>query len=149
MQRSGAAAASNGALRAPPPRPTLGAPAPPRPSQDGQGQPPQLPEQEGAPACNKKRACPLACPLAAYACAAALCCRFLPPSPRSPLPPTPPPPDLQGWHPGSYKNTEKVWQKEQEAAAEQRKLEELRKQMEDERRANEYVEIAASAGHKR
>ncbi|KAI8472763.1 MAG: hypothetical protein J3K34DRAFT_367180 [Monoraphidium minutum] len=55
----------------------------------------------------------------------------------------------KGWHPGSFKNTEKVWKKEQEAAEEQRKLEELQKQMEDERRANEYVEIAASAGHKR
>jgi hypothetical protein len=55
----------------------------------------------------------------------------------------------QGWHPGSFKNTEKVWKKEAEAEAEQRKLEELRKQLEDEKKANEYVEIAESAGHKR
>lgn len=55
----------------------------------------------------------------------------------------------QGWHPGSFKNTEKVWKKEQEAEAEKRKMEELQKQLEDERKANEYVEIAAAAGHKR
>jgi hypothetical protein len=42
-----------------------------------------------------------------------------------------------------------VWKKEQEAAAEERKLEELRKQLEDEKKANEYVEIAEAAGHKR
>jgi hypothetical protein len=55
----------------------------------------------------------------------------------------------KGWHPGSFRNTEKVWKKEQQAAEEQRKLEELQKQLEEERRANEYVEIAAAAGHKR
>ena len=55
----------------------------------------------------------------------------------------------KGWHPASFKNTEKVWKKEQEAAAEERKLEELRKQLADERRANEYVELADKAGHKR
>ena len=42
-----------------------------------------------------------------------------------------------------------MWKKEQEAAEEERKLEELRKQLEEEKRANEYVEIAASAGHRR
>lgn len=66
-----------------------------------------------------------------------------------PLCARPPPPPTQGWHPGSFRNTEKVWKKEQEAAAEDRKLEELRKQLEDEKKANEYVELAAAAGHRR
>jgi hypothetical protein len=45
-------------------------------------------------------------------------------------------------------NLEEVWKREQAAAAEQRKLEELRKQYEDERKNAEFTEMAAAAGFK-
>jgi hypothetical protein len=52
------------------------------------------------------------------------------------------------WHPGRFQNQEEVWKREQAAAAEQRKLEELRKQYEDERKNEEYTDIAVQAGYK-
>ena len=43
--------------------------------------------------------------------------------------------------------TLQVWKREQQAAAEKKKLEELRKQYEDERKNQELVQLAESAGH--
>lgn len=52
------------------------------------------------------------------------------------------------WHPGRLSNVENVWKKEQEHAKEQNKLEDLRKQIADERQKEELEMIAAAAGHK-
>jgi len=43
-------------------------------------------------------------------------------------------------------NLEKVWKKEQEAEAEKRKLEELRKQYEEERSKDEFITMGEQAG---
>ncbi|KAL6763689.1 hypothetical protein V8C86DRAFT_192422 [Haematococcus lacustris] len=51
------------------------------------------------------------------------------------------------WHPGRFQNQEEVWKREQKAAAEQKKLEELRQQYEDERKNQEIIQIAQDAGH--
>ena len=40
-----------------------------------------------------------------------------------------------------------VWKRQQAAAAEARKAEELKKQLEEERKQNEYLQLAESAGH--
>ena len=45
-------------------------------------------------------------------------------------------------------NQEKVWKKEEERAKEQSKLEDIRKQIADERQKEELEMIAAAAGHK-
>jgi hypothetical protein len=50
------------------------------------------------------------------------------------------------WHPGSFRNQEEVWKREQQAAAEERKLNEMRKQLEEERKKHEYSQIAHDAG---
>ena len=50
------------------------------------------------------------------------------------------------WHPGSFRNQEEVWKREQKAEAEERKLEELRKQLVDERKKEEFSQIAHDAG---
>jgi hypothetical protein len=50
------------------------------------------------------------------------------------------------WHPGSFRNQEEVWKREQQAAVEERKLEDLRKQLEDERKKQEFSQIAHDAG---
>jgi hypothetical protein len=53
------------------------------------------------------------------------------------------------WHPARFSNQEEVWKREQAKAAEERKAEELRKQLEEERKQNEFVQLAESAGHLR
>ena len=50
------------------------------------------------------------------------------------------------WHPGSFQNQEEVWKREQEALREKRKLEELRKQIEEERGKEELLAVAEAAG---
>ena len=40
-----------------------------------------------------------------------------------------------------------VWKRQEAAKAEERKADELRKQLEEERKANEYLQIAEQAGH--
>jgi hypothetical protein len=52
------------------------------------------------------------------------------------------------WHPASFRNVEEVWKREQQAAAEARKAEELRKQIEDERKRSELTQVAEDAGFK-
>lgn len=52
------------------------------------------------------------------------------------------------WHPGRLSNIENVWKKEQEHIKEQNKLEDLRKQIADERQKEELEMVAAAAGHK-
>lgn len=51
------------------------------------------------------------------------------------------------WHPASYRNVEEKWKREQQAEAEKRKVEELQKQLEDERKKNEFVQLAQDTGH--
>uniref|UniRef100_A0A804JYC9 CBF1-interacting co-repressor CIR N-terminal domain-containing protein n=1 Tax=Musa acuminata subsp. malaccensis TaxID=214687 RepID=A0A804JYC9_MUSAM len=51
-----------------------------------------------------------------------------------------------GWHTGSLRNIENVWKAEQKHEAEQRKLEELRKQIQDERENSEFLLLQGQAG---
>jgi hypothetical protein len=51
------------------------------------------------------------------------------------------------WHPSSNRNMEEKWKREQKAEAEQKKLEELQNQMEEERKRGEFLDLAASTGH--
>lgn len=53
------------------------------------------------------------------------------------------------WHPARVQNLEEVWKREQKAIAEEQKAEELRKQIEEERKRGEYLQMAADAGHLR
>ncbi|GAX83794.1 hypothetical protein CEUSTIGMA_g11219.t1 [Chlamydomonas eustigma] len=53
------------------------------------------------------------------------------------------------WHPARFSNQEEVWKREAAAAAEAKKAEELRKQLEEERKKNEFIQMAEDAGHLR
>lgn len=55
----------------------------------------------------------------------------------------------KSWHPRLQKNQEKVWLHEQEALAERKKLEELRKERDQERQMQELQRIHEAAGGKR
>lgn len=55
----------------------------------------------------------------------------------------------KSWHPLLHSNQEKVWLQEQEAAAERKKLEELRKEREHERQMQELQRIHEEAGGKK
>ncbi|XP_010913241.1 uncharacterized protein [Elaeis guineensis] len=52
----------------------------------------------------------------------------------------------KGWHTGSLRNIENVWKAEQKHEAEQRKLEELRKQIQEERERSEFRLLQEQAG---
>ncbi|XP_047972819.1 pre-mRNA-splicing factor CWC25 homolog [Salvia hispanica] len=52
----------------------------------------------------------------------------------------------KGWHTGSLRNIENVWKAEQKHEAEQRKLEELRKQIHEERDRAEFRQLQEQAG---
>lgn len=52
----------------------------------------------------------------------------------------------KGWHTGSLRNIENVWKAEQKHDAEQKKLEELRKQIHEERERSEFRQIQEAAG---
>nr|XP_043624245.1 pre-mRNA-splicing factor CWC25 homolog [Erigeron canadensis] len=52
----------------------------------------------------------------------------------------------KGWHTGSLRNIENVWKAEQKHDAEQRKLEELRKQIREEREKSEFRLLQEQAG---
>ncbi|XP_076886005.1 uncharacterized protein LOC143535710 isoform X2 [Bidens hawaiensis] len=52
----------------------------------------------------------------------------------------------KGWHTGSLRNIENVWKAEQKHEAEQRKLEELRKQIHEEREKAEFRALQEQAG---
>ncbi len=56
---------------------------------------------------------------------------------------------MQGWHPGNQRNQEKVWKKEQEAIAEKKQVDELRKQYEEARQKEEVEAMAVAAGVKK
>lgn len=53
------------------------------------------------------------------------------------------------WHPARPQNLEEVWKREQKAAAEAKKTEELRRQLEEERKRSEFVQMAMDTGHLR
>ncbi|XP_010928163.1 uncharacterized protein [Elaeis guineensis] len=52
----------------------------------------------------------------------------------------------KGWHTGSLRNIENVWKAEQKHEAKQRKLEELRKQIQEERESSEFRQLQEQAG---
>uniref|UniRef100_A0A2P2IPR3 CBF1-interacting co-repressor CIR N-terminal domain-containing protein n=2 Tax=Rhizophora mucronata TaxID=61149 RepID=A0A2P2IPR3_RHIMU len=52
----------------------------------------------------------------------------------------------KGWHTGSLRNIENVWKAEQKHESEQKKLEELRKQIQDERERSEFRLLQQQAG---
>ncbi|CAJ1962803.1 unnamed protein product [Sphenostylis stenocarpa] len=52
----------------------------------------------------------------------------------------------KGWHTGSLRNIENVWKAEQKHEAEQKKLEELRKQIQEERERTEFRLLQEKAG---
>ncbi|KAI5080468.1 hypothetical protein GOP47_0003651 [Adiantum capillus-veneris] len=52
----------------------------------------------------------------------------------------------KGWHTGSLRNIENVWKAEQKHEAEKRKLEELKKQINEEREAQEFRLLQEQAG---
>lgn len=52
----------------------------------------------------------------------------------------------KGWHTGSLRNIETVWKAEQKHESEQKKLEELRKQIQDEREKSEFRTMQEQAG---
>lgn len=52
----------------------------------------------------------------------------------------------KGWHTGSLRNIENVWKAEQKHEAEQKKLEELRKQIHEERERSEFRQLQEQAG---
>lgn len=52
----------------------------------------------------------------------------------------------KGWHTGSLRNIENVWKAEQKHDAEQKKLEELRKQIHEERERSEFRQLQQQAG---
>ncbi|THG01357.1 hypothetical protein TEA_010248 [Camellia sinensis var. sinensis] len=52
----------------------------------------------------------------------------------------------KGWHTGSLRNIENVWKAEQKHDAEQKKLEELRKQIHEERERSEFRLLQEQAG---
>ncbi|KAJ9183183.1 hypothetical protein P3X46_007085 [Hevea brasiliensis] len=52
----------------------------------------------------------------------------------------------KGWHTGSLRNIENVWKAEQKHDAEQKKLEELRKQIQEERERSEFRLLQEQAG---
>eukprot|EP00252_Welwitschia_mirabilis_P011714 TRINITY_DN2608_c0_g1_i1.p1 TRINITY_DN2608_c0_g1~~TRINITY_DN2608_c0_g1_i1.p1 ORF type:complete len:502 (-),score=90.78 TRINITY_DN2608_c0_g1_i1:162-1667(-) len=52
----------------------------------------------------------------------------------------------KGWHTGSLRNIENVWKAEQKHEAEQKKLEELRKQIQEEREKDEFRQLQEQAG---
>ncbi|PIA52701.1 hypothetical protein AQUCO_01000517v1 [Aquilegia coerulea] len=52
----------------------------------------------------------------------------------------------KGWHTGSLRNIENVWKAEQKHDAEQRKLDELRKQIQEEREKSEFRQLQEQAG---
>lgn len=55
----------------------------------------------------------------------------------------------KGWHPGSLRNQEAVWKKEQEKDAEDRKLDEFKQHVELERQKEELEGLAKAAGIKK
>ena len=52
----------------------------------------------------------------------------------------------KGWHTGSLRNIENVWKAEQKHEAEQKKLDELRKQIQEERERTEFRLLQEKAG---
>ncbi|CAN8066681.1 unnamed protein product [Agarophyton chilense] len=52
----------------------------------------------------------------------------------------------KSWHTGNIKNNEKVWLKEQEEAKEKSRIEELRKQIEEERKLKEAEDLEVKSG---
>ncbi|GAA6012963.1 hypothetical protein JCM11491_000922 [Sporobolomyces phaffii] len=52
----------------------------------------------------------------------------------------------KSWHTGTFQNQERVWKKEQEALAERKKVQQLQKELEQERAVQELQRLQAEAG---
>ncbi len=52
----------------------------------------------------------------------------------------------KSWHPGTFKNIERVWKREKEQEEESRKVDQWRKEKEEERRREELQQVAEAAG---
>ena len=52
----------------------------------------------------------------------------------------------KSWHPQTLKNIERVWKAEQKFEAERKKIEELQKELKDERAREELTKFAQQAG---
>ncbi|KAG0244871.1 RNA-splicing factor [Mortierella sp. GBA43] len=55
----------------------------------------------------------------------------------------------KSWHPGTFRNQERVWKEERKAADEEKKLQQLRKELEEERQIQELQRIQEQAGGKK
>jgi len=53
----------------------------------------------------------------------------------------------KAWHPGGFKQQEEVWKREQAKAQEERRLDELKKQIAEERETQELQRVAQEGGH--
>lgn len=52
----------------------------------------------------------------------------------------------KGWHTGSFRNIEKVWKAEKKQEAEQKKIDEIRLQIQQEKERSEFQAIIEQAG---
>ncbi|RUS28112.1 hypothetical protein BC938DRAFT_482305, partial [Jimgerdemannia flammicorona] len=52
----------------------------------------------------------------------------------------------KSWHPGTFRNQEKVWKEERKAAEEEKKIAQKRKELEEERQIQELQQIQESSG---
>lgn len=52
----------------------------------------------------------------------------------------------KSWHPGTFRNQEKVWKEERKAAEEDKKIAQKRKELEEERQIQELQQIQESSG---
>ncbi|KAK3810563.1 MAG: Pre-mRNA splicing factor-domain-containing protein [Linnemannia gamsii] len=55
----------------------------------------------------------------------------------------------KSWHPGTFKNQERVWKEERKAADEDKKIQQMRKELEEERQIQELQRIQEQAGGKK
>ena len=53
----------------------------------------------------------------------------------------------KGWHTGNLRNIERVWNAEQKAKDEDKKMETLKRELEEERQIEELKRMQADAGH--
>ncbi|KAF9104154.1 RNA-splicing factor [Mortierella sp. GBA35] len=55
----------------------------------------------------------------------------------------------KSWHPGTFRNQEKVWKEERKAADEEKKIQQIRKELEEERQIQELQQLREQNGGKK
>ncbi|KAH7056084.1 Pre-mRNA splicing factor-domain-containing protein, partial [Linnemannia elongata] len=55
----------------------------------------------------------------------------------------------KSWHPGTFKNQERVWKEERKAADEEKKIQQMRKELEEERQIQELQQLSERNGGKK